>query len=966
MTDNTGLSNTNYAELTVTSVNSPPVFTIISPTDSSLLVYVGDSAEFAVEATDPDGDPVNYSWALAEVPVGSGDSYAYAPASGEVGIHLLVVTASDGNALSPDLFHSWTLLVQEPNQPPMITCPVDITIDCAASTDPANTGMATATDENDPDPAITYADQEVPGDCPHEKVISRTWTATDLGDSSAQCVQVITVEDVTAPVFNQTCPSDLTVECDAVPPAVTLTATDNCDPASEVTLNEATIPGPCEHSYMLTRTWTATDDCGNVSACMQTITVVDTTPPAIVCPAAVTVPCGASTDPSQTGMATAEDTCDPAPVVTYLDGPVVADSFTRTWTATDDCGNSAECFQVITIAADNESPVFDQPCPGDITVGCDGVPAAASLTATDNCDPNPVVSYTEEITPGSCSGEYTISRTWTATDNAGNSRVCIQTIGVVDTQSPVFNQTCPSDLTVECDAVPPAVTLTATDNCDPASEVTLNEATIPGPCEHSYMLTRTWTATDDCGNVSACMQTITVVDTTPPAIVCPAAVTVPCGASTDPSQTGMATAEDTCDPAPVVTYLDGPVVADSFTRTWTATDACGNEAGCDQTITITVCPSGVDIALAPEDISFSKRAPQPGDNITVSAFIRCDTASDPVSDILVRFYDGDPSIAAHQIDGDQIIPAMVAGDVVSVTVPYVVGDTLPRKIYVRVDPSDDIEEYNEDNNEAFKDIPAVMPVAVDIKPGSCPNPLNIKPFKINEFIDETEQPVFSKGGIETVRGVLPAAILGTVDFDVMDVDPTTVMLEGVAVLRSNIEDVSMPMDEAAEECECTTEGPDGFADLTLKFEKKAVIEALGEVHDGEIIPLTITGELYDGTPIMGVDCVVIRGHYSPNSEQPDTLSPWVPVASLSNYPNPFNASTVISYMLREGGSVKLEVYDVLGRRTKTLVDGIQVAGRHEVIWDGTDRHGQPVGSGIYFYCLTAGDRAQIRKMVLTK
>ncbi len=380
---------------------------------------------------------------------------------------------------------------------------------------------------------------------------------------------------------------------------------------------------------------------------------------------------------------------------------------------------------------------------------------------------------------------------------------------------------------------------------------------------------------------------------------------------------------------------------------------------------VTIWTSGIDVGMAPEDISFSKRAPQPGDNITITAVIRCDTASDPVADILVRFYDGDPDIAIHQIDGDQIIPAMVAGDAVSVEVPYVVGDTLPREIYVRVDPRDDIEEYNEDNNEAFKEIPAVLPVAIDIKPQSCPNPLNVKAQKLYEFADEAEYSVLSRRDIESVRGVLPAAILGTVDFDVMDIDPATVMLEGVAVLRSNIEDVSVPMDEAAEECECTTEGPDGFDDLTLKFEKKAVIEALGEVHDGEIIPLTITGELYDGTPIMGVDCVVIRGDYTPE-EPPDTAEGLYLAAVLGNYPNPFNASTVISYTLREGGSVKLEVYDVLGRRTKTLVDGLQVAGRHEVIWDGTDQHGRPVGSGIYFYRLIAGDRAQFKKMVLMK
>jgi hypothetical protein len=140
---------------------------------------------------------------------------------------------------------------------------------------------------------------------------------------------------------------------------------------------------------------------------------------------------------------------------------------------------------------------------------------------------------------------------------------------------------------------------------------------------------------------------------------------------------------------------------------------------------VTVWTSEVDVGLDSSDISFSDPYPQPGDVITITAVIHCDAESDPVSDVLVRFYDGDPDITVHQIGGDQVIPSMVAGDAIPVQVSYLVADTLPHEIYVRVDPRDEIEEYNENNNEAFQVIQGVIarcmlfvtPEVVTVDPG---------------------------------------------------------------------------------------------------------------------------------------------------------------------------------------------------------------------------------------------------------
>ena len=83
----------------------------------------------------------------------------------------------------------------------------------------------------------------------------------------------------------------------------------------------------------------------------------------------------------------------------------------------------------------------------------------------------------------------------------------------------------------------------------------------------------------------------------------------------------------------------------------------------------------------------------------------------------------------------------------------------------------------------------------------------------------------------------------------------------------------------------------------------------------------------------------------------------------ANYPNPFDASTVITYALREHAHVRLSIYDVLGRRVATLVDAQQRSGTHQVTWDGRGEAGEAVRPGFYFYRLESGAQRQTRPMV---
>ena len=128
----------------------------------------------------------------------------------------------------------------------------------------------------------------------------------------------------------------------------------------------------------------------------------------------------------------------------------------------------------------------------------------------------------------------------------------------------------------------------------------------------------------------------------------------------------------------------------------------------------------------------------------------------------------------------------------------------------------------------------VVEIDLDIKPQSCPNPLNT-----------------------SSKGVLPVAVLGSSRLDVNDIDVSTLQLKGVSPLRSSIADVATPVANKQDVCDCTTDGPDGFTDLELKFDTQDIVASLGAVNDGDEVTLTLTGNLNDGTPIKAEDCVVI-------------------------------------------------------------------------------------------------------------
>jgi hypothetical protein len=204
-------------------------------------------------------------------------------------------------------------------------------------------------------------------------------TVSDDWEGADTCSASVSVEDTTPPSI--TCPTNLTVECDQpTDPSNTgmATATDVCDSSPYATNSDLITPGTCPDEESITRTWMATDASGNTSSCVQTIEVVDTTPPVINpnAPATITPP-----DAPISFTATATDNCDGAPpveitgydcyfltkkgkridktescvvaisgdTITILDSGGVDDQIVWTIGAEDSCGNADEVTHTVSV-----------------------------------------------------------------------------------------------------------------------------------------------------------------------------------------------------------------------------------------------------------------------------------------------------------------------------------------------------------------------------------------------------------------------------------------------------------------------------------------------------------------------------------------------------------------------------------------------------------------------------------------
>ena len=430
---------------------------------------------------------------------------------------------------------------------------------------------------------IEVTSETIAGDAAGNYTVVRTFTATDDAGNSTSATQTITVQDTTAPEFTSV-PADYTSECSDDLILDDATASDNC---GEVTIEveSETIAGDAAGNYTVVRTFTATDDAGNSTSATQTITVQDTTAPEFTSvPADYTSECS---DDLILDDATASDNCGEVTIEVSSETTAgdAAGNYTvvRTFTATDDAGNSTSATQTITVQ-DTTSPEFTS-VPADYTSECSDDLILDDATASDNCG-EVTIQVSSETIAGNAAGNYTVVRTFTATDDAGNSTSATQTITVQDTTAPEFTSV-PADYTSECSDELILDDATASDNC---GEVTIevSSETIAGDAAGNYTVVRTFTATDDAGNSTSATQTITVQDTTAPEFTSvPADYTSECS---DDLILDDATASDNCGEVTIEVSSETIAgdAAGNYTvvRTFTATDDAGNSTSATQTITV--------------------------------------------------------------------------------------------------------------------------------------------------------------------------------------------------------------------------------------------------------------------------------------------------------------------------------------------------------------------------------------------
>lgn len=273
-------------------------------------------------------------------------------------------------------------------------------------------------------------------DCPQSFFIQRFFRIQDSCGRDMTVTQFITVVDSTPPALENV-PSNIVVSCTNVPPAPTVTATDNCDTNVPVQLSETNEAGRCEGTYRIIRIWSAADDCRNSVAATQIVDVVDLIPPVISgVPGNTNVSCDAIPPPA---VATVLDSCSTA-VATNYDEDVIAEgdcpnSYTiaRIWTAWDACSNSVAVTQLVFVS-DTTAPVILS-IPTNSTIDCIAritLPDPGSVSATDNCSSVQALIVTVTTNDNGGTGlpgePHVVQYIYTVSDECLNTSSATQTI----------------------------------------------------------------------------------------------------------------------------------------------------------------------------------------------------------------------------------------------------------------------------------------------------------------------------------------------------------------------------------------------------------------------------------------------------------------------------------------------------------------------------------------------------------
>ncbi len=459
VTDDCGNTSAVYTQtITVEDTQEPTWTTVAGNLDRT--VECDDAAALtAAQALFPVADD-NCDADVTDIVKTSGAFVAGACSQAGTYTNTWVVTDDCGNTSA---VYTQTITVEDTQEPTWTTVAgnLDRTVECddAAALTAAQALFPVADDNCDADVTdiVKTSGAFVAGACSQAGTYTNTWVVTDdCGNTSAVYTQTITVEDTQEPTWTTVAGNlDRTVECDdaaALTAAQALfpVADDNCDAdvTDIVKTSGAFVAGACSQAGTYTNTWVVTDDCGNTSAVYtQTITVEDTQEPTWTTVAGNldrTVECddAAALTAAQALFPVADDNCDADVTdIVKTSGAFVAGAcsqagtYTNTWVVTDDCGNTSAVYTQTITVEDTQEPTFTAPsditictalnCSVDYTIGVTG----DVLDETDNCSVGLDASYSDDLSNlGDCDNFGFIARTWSLTDDCGNTAEKVQYI----------------------------------------------------------------------------------------------------------------------------------------------------------------------------------------------------------------------------------------------------------------------------------------------------------------------------------------------------------------------------------------------------------------------------------------------------------------------------------------------------------------------------------------------------------
>lgn len=468
-----------------------------------------------------------------------------------LGTQYVTLTVTDSVGQSNNCTAS---VVVKDNTPPAIQCPSNMVV--AWNAPPGSPGTEVwftpnVTDNCGPAPTLTCSPP--PGSLFPLGSSQVRCLASDRSGNSSECLFTITVQDKTPPLLQF---PYVDVDCAGPDGAIvwfSVTAIDNCDTNPIVACSP---PSGSRFPIGYTLVWcVATDHSGNSSSNFFPVHVGDYEPPMIQCPSNLIVECKGAFGTPVTFAVSAIDNCDPKPEIVctppsgslfpYGETPVEC-------VATDLSGNSNVCAFTVTVR-DTKLPVIQ--CP-DIRVQCEGTNGTRvqyTVSATDDCDLAPVLSF--DPTNGS---RFPTGGSWvrcTATDSHGNVTNCGFVVEVLDTCGPTIIG--PGDQTyyIKCGSGPPEYEVSAQDNCDPAPMLTriVHSGAFPDPCKSVFH--DTYVATDHSGNSTTQSFDLTYIFVGDLQVTWPPNQTNYChGTNRVQVWYPPPTVTDDCDPSPKVTY----------------------------------------------------------------------------------------------------------------------------------------------------------------------------------------------------------------------------------------------------------------------------------------------------------------------------------------------------------------------------------------------------------------------------